>query len=256
MTGEQTFEFVRVSKTYVTGPVWARRSVGAVREVSFSVARGETLAIIGESGSGKTTVSNLCLGLIAPTSGDIRLNGESLSRDRSRVRGRFAAVLQNPAASLDPRFTIARTIVEPEQILARSSFRDLRGRAVEMLDKVGLSPEHADRFPHELSGGQRQRVAIARALFTSPYFVVFDEAVSALDVSVQSQVLNLIADLQAEFGFSALFITHDLLAARYISHRVAVMRQGGIVEIVPNRDLYRLSETPYTRHLQQCSGIC
>jgi ABC-type glutathione transport system ATPase component len=250
-----TFAFARVSKTYVTGPFWSRRSVEAVKDVSFTIAAGETLAVVGESGSGKTTISNLCLGLVEPTSGDIRLGTVSLNRDRSQHRGQFAAVLQNPGTSLNPRFRIVRCIAEPEQILSGASLQIARERATEMMDRVGLSPEHAERFPHELSGGQRQRVAIARALVTSPSFIVFDEAVSALDVSVQSQVLNLIGDLQTEFGFSALFITHDLMAARYIAGRVAVMKDGSLIDIVPGADLYALSDIPYVRHLQECSGI-
>jgi ABC-type glutathione transport system ATPase component len=244
-----------VSKTYARGLPWARRHVEAVRSIDLAIATGETLALVGESGSGKSTIGRLCLGLIAPTSGRVLLDGEPFSELRGRLRGRLSAVLQHPLSSLNPRLRVGTSVAEPLAITGTLPRTQTRRRAEEMLGRVGLPASFLARYPHELSGGQRQRVAIARALVTSPRLIVFDEAVSALDVSVQAQVLNLIRELQVQIGFSALFITHDLAAARYLSDRVAVMFEGRIVDTVDAVQLYDVAKHIYTRELQQASGL-
>jgi ABC-type glutathione transport system ATPase component len=238
MTGTDVFEFRSVSKVYETGPVWRRRKVEAIRDVSFRISAGRTLAMVGESGSGKTTISKLCLGLIAPTSGEIFLEYEPQAKALSGQRGRFSAVLQNPSASLNPRFNVAWSILEPIRVTTGMRGVDAAERVRTLLNMVGLPPDFAERYPLELSGGQRQRVAIARALATEPRFIVFDEAVSALDVSVQTQVLNLILDLQERQNFSSLFITHDFRAARYVGSTIGVMRHGRLVEMLDRAEAY------------------
>jgi ABC-type glutathione transport system ATPase component len=240
-----------VSRRFQLGPPWARRQVDALLPVSLAVAAGEMLAIVGESGSGKTTLARLCLGLLAPSSGAIFFEGMPLVRHGRRTRGKFAAVLQNPAMSLDPKMRIGASITEPMRIAGTGT----SGSVGELLDRVGLPANFADRLPHELSGGQRQRVAIARALSTAPRLIVFDEAVSALDVSVQAQVLNLIRELQGEGGFAGLFITHDIAVARYVAHRALVLRRGRVEDEISAAALYGEARHPYTRHLQAMSGL-
>ncbi len=254
--GDAAVSLEAVTKTYSSGWPWAGRRVDAVRSVDLAIDSGETLALIGESGSGKTTLARLCLGLVAPTSGRVLLEGQPFSSLRGKLRGRLSAVLQHPQSSLDPRRRVGASLAEPLMIGARTSSKEARQRSIAMLARVGLDLSVADRYPHELSGGQRQRVAIARALMTTPRFIVFDEAVSALDVSVQAQVLNLIKDLQRQIGFAALFVTHDVAAARYVGGRVAVMLRGEIVDIASALELYRLSTHTYTRQLQEAAGLC
>jgi ABC-type glutathione transport system ATPase component len=240
-----------VSRRFLTGPLWRRRPIDALHPVSLAIAPRETVAIVGESGSGKTTLARLCLGLLAPTAGTLLFDGAPLRPGARHLRGRMAAVLQNPASSLNPRMTIAAAIEEPMRI-AGSLKRDRVGR---LLRQVGLPGDFAERRPHELSGGQQQRVAIARALSTSPRLVVFDEAVSALDVSVQAQILNLIGDLRDQTGFACLFITHDIAVARYIADRAIVMRAGRIEDEIDKAGLYGAASHPYTRRLQGASGL-
>ena len=247
MTGGAVIALDRVSLVYRTGPVWSRRETAAVKEVSLEIRRGEILGLVGESGSGKTSMGRLCLGLLTPTSGSARFEGEPMPKRRA-MRGRAAVVLQQPEWALNPRLKVRTSVGEPLTI--RGASRDERGRRVaEALAQVGLDPDIAGRYPHELSGGQRQRAAIARALVTEPRFVVFDEAVSALDVSVQMQILNLIRDLQGSRAFSALFISHDLAATRYVADRIAVMRFGELVEVAPVGRFYARPEHPYSREL-------
>ncbi|TYB58166.1 ABC transporter ATP-binding protein [Nonomuraea sp. PA05] len=216
-----------------------------MRRVSLQVAEGETLGLVGESGSGKTTTSRVALGLQRPTSGTVRFDGRPFPKRRRELAGRMQAVLQHPHWSLNPRMRVGQSVAEPLDVLGRTE----KNAVTEMLEHVGLGADFADRYPHELSGGQRQRVSIARALVTRPGFIVFDEAVSALDVSVQVQILNLIKDLQAEYGFSALFISHDLGAVRYVADRIAVMRQGEVVETADTRTFYTDPSHEYSKQL-------
>lgn len=228
------------------GGVFSRTTVDAVRTVSFDIEVGETLGLVGESGSGKTTLGQVCLGLLKPTRGDVLFEGSPIPALRA-LRGRLSVVLQHPEWALNPRLTCGASVAEPLVILGRKDGK--AGKVSAILDQVGLDPALASRYPSELSGGQRQRMAIARALITEPQFIVFDEAVSALDVSVQAQVLNLIRDLQAEHHFGALFISHDLAATRYVCHRIAVMRHGEVLEIGPAHRFYDEPEHPYSRAL-------
>jgi oligopeptide/dipeptide ABC transporter ATP-binding protein len=229
------------------------RTLRAVDDVTFDVRPGEILGIVGESGSGKSTLGRLLLHLIAPTSGRIVFDGTDLSRlDRKGVhafRRRAQPIYQNPYGSLDPRWRIARTIREPLDAFGLGSTAERETRVAELLDAVGLSARHAAARPHELSGGQRQRAAIAAALAPKPDLIVADEPVSALDVLVQAQILNLIATLQQEFGLTIVFITHNLSVVEHLADRVAVMYLGRIVELGATADVLAAPQHPYTRAL-------
>jgi oligopeptide/dipeptide ABC transporter ATP-binding protein len=231
----------------------ARNAVRAVDGVSFAIPAGKTLGLVGESGSGKTTVARTLLRLTEPTSGSFRLDGTEVFGLRPTplraLRRRMQIVFQDPYGSLNPRMTVRQTLREPLAIhrLVAKPERDARVRA--LLGEVGLDPTLADQYPHELSGGQRQRVGIARALSVEPAFLVCDEPVSALDVSVQAQVLNLLADLQGTRGLTYLFIAHDLAVVKHIADDVAVMYLGRIVERAPAATLYSQPRHPYTRSL-------
>ncbi len=229
------------------GGLFGGTGFDAVRQVQLEIAPGETVGLVGESGSGKTTLGRVCLGLQPPTCGEMRFGGEPFGSLRRR-RGELSIVLQHPEWALNPRLRCGRSVEEPLVVLGTPKARR-RERVEAMLDNVGLETSFADRYPGQLSGGQRQRVAIARALITEPRFIVFDEAVSALDVSVQAQVLNLVRDLQMQHGFGALFISHDLAATRYLCHRIAVMYRGELVEVAPAERFYGEPEHPYSRGL-------
>ncbi len=219
--------------------------VRALDGVSIEIRSGQTMGLVGESGSGKTTLGRVLLGLVEPTSGTVKFT----PRGDRRAKGRRQVVLQNPDWSLNPAVRVWRSVAEPLAVTGATPRRDRRNAVAGILAMVGLDPALADRYPHELSGGQRQRVAVARAIIADPDLVVFDEAVTALDVSIQTQVLNLIKELQTKRGFAALFISHDIAAVRYIADHIAVAYHGKIVETGPNSHFYGEPDHPYTREL-------
>jgi oligopeptide transport system ATP-binding protein len=257
-TGETLLE-VKNMKMYfpvTSGIIFQKKvaDVKAVDNVSFTIARGETLGLVGESGCGKTTTGRAILQLYKPTEGDVIFDGTRLNDlDNSSMRAmrrQMQIIFQDPYGSLNPRMTCGDIVGEPLIVHKLTSGKgEYRDRVDELLQTVGLNPYMADRYPHEFSGGQRQRIGIARALAVNPSFIVCDEPVSALDVSIQAQVINLLEDLQEQFGLTYLFIAHDLSVVRHISDRVAVMYLGHIVEVADRNELYDNPLHPYTRAL-------
>ncbi|HYR27341.1 MAG TPA: ATP-binding cassette domain-containing protein, partial [Thermoanaerobaculia bacterium] len=227
--------------------------VKAVDGISFGLGRGETLGLVGESGSGKTTVGRCILRLIEPTSGEVEFEGTNVlgldSGDMRRMRRHMQIVFQDPYASLNPRMTVGSIVGEPLIIHGDMSGSERGDRVAQLLERVGLSPDYRKRYPHEFSGGQRQRIGVARALALNPRLIVADEPVSALDVSIQAQILNLLKDLQTELGLTYLFISHNLAVVDYIADEIAVMCKGRIVEVAPREVLFRNPVHPYTKGL-------
>lgn len=260
MKADPTTPLLSVRNLHTTFPIrsaFLRRTVGAIQAVAgvnFDLYPGETLGLVGESGSGKSTVARTIIGLESPAEGTVTFQGHDLTTASTTVlrelRRDVQMIFQDPYSSLNPRRTVFELVSEAWEIHPGVVPRkEWRSEVQELLGRVGLNPDHVDRYPHQFSGGQRQRIGIARALTLRPKLIICDEAVSALDVSVQAQVLNLMQDLQQEFGLTYLFIAHDLSVVRHISDRIAVMYLGGIVEIADREDLFQRPTHPYTQAL-------
>ncbi|MBG0826492.1 dipeptide ABC transporter ATP-binding protein [Planomonospora sp. ID67723] len=257
-TGDAILEVRDLVKHFpLTQGVLVRKQIGAIKAVdgvSFDLRRGETLGIVGESGCGKSTLAKLLMGLERPTRGSVRINGREIAGARGaelkQVRRNIQLVMQDPYTSLNPRMTVGDIVGEPYEIHPEAAPRgDRRRRVQALLELVGLNPDHINRYPHQFSGGQRQRIGIARGLALQPEIIVCDEPVSALDVSIQAQVINLLARLQRDLGLSYVFIAHDLSVVRHISDRVGVMYLGKLVELGRDSEIYGQPAHPYTQAL-------
>ena len=255
-TGQQVLSVRNLKKYFdVRSGVLARKTgqVYAVDGVSFDIAAGETLGLVGESGCGKSTVGRVIMRLLDPTSGEIHLKGDDISTisksDVRAYRREMQMVFQDPYSSLNPKLSAGTLVSEPLKNFKEGSATDIRQRVTKLFERVGFKPDAMERYPHEFSGGQRQRLGLARALAVNPSLIVADEPVSALDVSVQAQVINLLIDLQDEFNLALLFISHDLAVVEHVSHRIAVMYVGKLVEITDTQTLFKNPQHPYTEAL-------
>jgi oligopeptide transport system ATP-binding protein len=249
-------EIRNLKKHFPVGDGWFSRGKGAVKAVdgvNLDVNEGETVGLVGESGCGKSTLGRAILRLIEPTSGEVNFHGQNLlalsQRDLREMRREMQIIFQDPYASLNPRMRVGDIVGEGLEIHKLAKGKAKRDRVMELLHQVGLREDHFDRYPHEFSGGQRQRIGIARALAVSPKFIVCDEPVSSLDVSIQAQIINLLQELQEKLRLTYLFISHDLRVVEHISHRVAIMYLGKVVEIADSETIYRDAKHPYTRAL-------
>ncbi len=256
-TGETLMQIENLEMHFpITEGIIFQRKVGAVKAVdgiSFDIKRGETLGLVGESGCGKSTTGRAILQLYRPTGGSVKYRGQDLAllkgESMRQMRRHLQIIFQDPYASLNPRMTVGNIIGEPIEVHRLAHGKAKQDRVRELLNVVGLNPNYVNRYPHEFSGGQRQRIGIARALAVEPDFIVADEPISALDVSIQAQVVNLLEDLQKEFGLTYLFIAHDLSVVRHISDRIAVMYLGKVVELADRDELYEAPMHPYTKAL-------
>ncbi len=251
---ENVLEVKHLCQYFTTGRGRKRMTVKAVDDVSFTVRRAETFGLVGESGCGKTTTGRTIIRLYDPTSGEVRFCGREISgpmtpQTRRYLTDNIAMIFQDPIESLNPRMTIEEIIGEGLRTRGIKDKAEIHRRVLQMLAKVGMTEEHATRYPHEFSGGQRQRVGIARAMIVNPQLIIADEPVSALDVSIQAQVINLLNDLKAEMGLTILFIAHNLSVVKYFSDRIGVMYYGKMMEIARSEDLYAKPLHPYTRAL-------
>ncbi len=258
MTEDNVLVRVEHLKKYfpITRGIVFQRQIGAIKavdDISFDIRRGETLGLVGESGCGKSTTGRTILQLYRPTAGSVSFEGQDLARMKGeqlrRMRRKMQMIFQDPYASLNPRMTVGNIVGEPLEVHGVAKGKERHDRVQELLQLVGLNPYFINRYPHEFSGGQRQRIGVARALALNPSFIVCDEPISALDVSIQAQVVNLLEDLQEEFSLTYLFIAHDLSMVRHISDRVAVMYLGKIVELTSRDELYANPLHPYTQAL-------
>lgn len=253
-TGMREEKILEIKDLCMEFPSGRKQTVKALNHVTFDIYKGENFGLVGESGCGKTTLGRTVIRLYDPTSGDIRFNGKSISgkltkADRDYITRNLAMIFQDPISSLNPRMTVEEIIAEGLKTRGLRDKGQLRQEVAGILNKVGLLPEHGTRYPHEFSGGQRQRIGIARALVVKPSFIIADEPVSALDVSIQAQVLNLLNDLKKELGLTILFIAHDLSVVKYFSDYVGVMNQGKLVEEGTPEEIYSNPVHPYTKAL-------
>ncbi len=252
---EKLIEVKNLKKWFWRGGVLfgKKEAVRAVDDVSFYIKKREVLGLVGESGCGKTTCGKVILRIVDPTAGSIYFDGHNIThlerKEMIKFRRKMMIIYQDPFGSLDPRMTVGAAIAEPMEVHKIASKKGKEEEVIEIMGKVGLTPDQINRYPHEFSGGQRQRIGIARALATNPEFIVADEPVSALDVSIQAQIINLLQDLQKEFGLTLLFIAHDLSVIKHISDRVAVMYLGKVVEMAPKKELFDNPKHPYTEAL-------
>ncbi len=263
MTNEICIQVNNLSKHFpVTAGVIFSKTVGAVRavdDISFTIRHGETLGLVGESGCGKSTTANLMLGLETPTAGEIIIQGDDITqlkgKDLFGFRRKVQAVFQDPFRSLNPRKKISQIVGEPLMVHKVGTPKEIKAKVIELLEVVGINPQRAELYPHEFSGGQRQRIAIARALSLNPDVLILDEPVSALDVSIQAQILNLLIDLREKFSLTYLIISHDLAVVEHVSTHIGVMYLGRIVELAPAAELYQNPLHPYTRALLAASPV-